>query len=460
MKKHTKDKDKRKKKTADAPKTNVPEAPVRDGAPEGAADNAPENAPENAADAGGQGKKVIDPKVLEERRKKKRRRRIILGIVIAALLIAGAVVLLIHFKVFDKLKKKDPDRPLTATVKRVEYTPKGSYQMTAAGNVLIVCDENGITGIDRDGKWKWNSSLSVRDPAITAREGSILITDQGDRSVWAFGPDGFLWRYIAGNTLISAYYSNSGKELMVLSEEDEFESSLTLLSIDGDKLIERFTRKFGTYHMLAAAETSDRSQLAVSGVYYTGGTGGILSGVTVFLRVSDGEVYSSLLTDNNVYLQLNYLKDGTLFAANSDSLRLLRKQPAVSGKDDCDKELWSRAGGRTMIADTAAFGNDLCAVVYCDDNTSGTGGLSDFVLYDRDGKEKARTEIRGRVLGMETCGDKAALFTDNSVFLLTRSGTVVATSQFVEKVSGIAFLGTGSLAVNTASGMFIVDFTG
>ncbi|MBP5729613.1 MAG: hypothetical protein J6X19_00270, partial [Clostridia bacterium] len=228
----------------------------------------------------------------------------------------------------------DPDRPLTASVKRVEYIPKGSYQMTAAGDALIVHDENGITGIDREGKWKWNSSLSARNPAITAREGSILITDQGDRSVWAFGPDGFLWRYIADQPLISAYYSDSGSELMVLCEQDEFESSLTLLSIDGDKLTERFTRKFGTYHMLAAAETSDRSQLAVSGVYYSGG---VLSGAAVFLRVSDGEVYSSLLTDNSLYLQLNYLDDGTLFASNSDSLRLMRKMPAVSGKDDNDK---------------------------------------------------------------------------------------------------------------------------
>ena len=457
MKKFTKDKDKRKKGNVDAPaEATAAEAPAENAAPvpaENAAVDPSDSAPE-------QGKKVIDPKVLEARRRKKRRRRIVLGLIIAAVVIAAAVFLLIRFKVFDKFKKKDPDRQLTAAVKTVDYTPKGSYEMTAADGVLIVCDENGITGIDREGKWKWNSSLSVRSPAITARGDSVLITDQGDRSVWAFGSEGFIWRYIADYPLIAAYYSDSGKELMALCEQDEFESSLTLLGIDGDKLTERFTRKFGTYHMLAAAETPDRSQLAASGVYYTGGTGGILSGATVFLRVSDGEVYSSLLTDNNVYLQLNYLNDGTLFAANSDSLRLLRKLPAVSGKDDCDRELWSRAGGRTMIADTSAFGSDLCAVVYCDDNTSGTGGMSAFVLYDRNGKDKARTDIRGRVFGMETCGDKAALFTDNSVFLLTRSGTVVGTSQFVEKVSGIAFLNSGSLAVNTVSGMFIVDFTG
>ena len=460
MKKHTKDKE-LKRSNADAAEANVPAAPADGSAPEAAQNGAGETAPGSDNESGsGQSKRVIDPKVLEAHRKKKRRRKVILGVIIALILIAATVFLLIHFKVFDRFRKKDPDRQLTANVKRVDYTPKGSYLMTAAGDVLIVCDENGITGIDRDGKWKWNSSLSVRSPAITAREGSVLITDQGDRSVWAFGPDGFLWRYIADQPLISAFYSDSGKELLVLCEQEEFESSLTLLSIDGDKLTERFTRKFGTYHMIAAAETSDRSQIAASGVYYTGGTGGVLSGAAVFLRVSDGEVYSSLLTDNNVYLQLNYLKDGTLFAANSDSLRLLRKLPAVSGADDRDKELWSRAGGRTMIADTAALGNDLCAVVYCDDNTSGAGGLSAFVLYDNNGKEKARTEIRGRVLGMETRGGKAALFTDNSVFLLTRSGTVVGTGQFVEKVSGIAFLGSSSLAVNTASGMFIVDFTG
>ena len=243
MKKFTKDKDKRKKGNVDAPaEVTAAEAPAENAAPvpaENAAVDPSDSAPE-------QGKKVIDPKVLEARRRKKRRRRIVLGLIIAAVVIAAAVFLLIRFKVFDKFKKKDPDRQLTAAVKSVDYTPKGSYEMTAADGVLIVCDENGITGIDREGKWKWNSSLSVRSPAITARGDSVLITDQGDRSVWAFGSEGFMWRYIADNPLIAAYYSDSGKELMVLCEQDEFESSLTLLGIDGDKLTERFTRKFGT----------------------------------------------------------------------------------------------------------------------------------------------------------------------------------------------------------------------
>ncbi|MBO4327347.1 MAG: hypothetical protein J5950_08750, partial [Clostridia bacterium] len=98
---------------------------------------------ENQGGSAGGGKKVVPPEVLEARRKRKKRRRIFFTVLLAVLLLALAIFLIIHFKLFSRLKKKDPDRMLTEHISAVEYTPKGNYILGSAGNSVIVFDENG-----------------------------------------------------------------------------------------------------------------------------------------------------------------------------------------------------------------------------------------------------------------------------------------------------------------------------
>ena len=399
--------------------------------------------------------RVIDPKVIEERIRQRRRRRIIFFAAVAAVIIV-AVLLALHFTgIFDRLGKRGDDGMLVSAAIRVEYTPKGTHRLGSSGDCLIISDGNGITGIDRDGKWKWNSTLSASNPAFSGHGDVLLVTDQSGKSIWAFDGSGFRWRYISEMPLICSFVSPSGSELAVVTEQENFESAVTFLNVKKDVHSERFTRRFGTYRMLAAAVSGDAAQLAASGVYYSGGS---LSGTTVFMRVSDGEVYSSILTDNSVYLQLRYLDDGTLFAANSDSLRLVRKLPKVSGGDDTDREIWSRNGARTMVVDTGVVGGDLCAVAMTEANSS-SGGVSSVVFYDRSGKETASLGITDSIIGMETRGNRAAVFSSDTVYLISRSGKLIGQHKLDSAISSIVFAGSGVLAADTADGIYLIEFT-
>jgi hypothetical protein len=405
--------------------------------------------------------RVIDKEILEKRRKQLVIRRRIIAAVVLLLLIVAAVILLWKLGIFKKLKKSDPDKVLTAELTQVEYTPRGSYIMGAVEGCIIICDDNGVTGIDPEGKWKWNSTLSAYNPVFSGDGRLILVTDQGGKSIWAFDGSGFLWRHISENALIcacapsvSSSGSGSSYDVITICEQEDFESSVTLLKQENGRLSEVFTRKFGKYRMIAAGEPSDGSQIAASGIYYEGGT---LSGCTVFMRASDGEAYSTILTDGAVYLQLRYLKDGTLFAANSDSLKLVRRIASVSGKGDTEKELWSRNGGRKMIVDTGVTSGNKCVAAFCDDNVSG-GGMSELRYYDRSGGSSGTTEIKGRIRGMEVSGEFVAVFTEDSVFLVNAGGNIIGSYKFETEPVDIAFMGSKTLAVNTAGGIYIVDF--
>ena len=401
--------------------------------------------------------KVIDDKVLAERRKKRKRRKVIGAAVIAAVLIILAAVLLKVFGVFEKLRPKDPNRTLKAEVIPVEYTPKGKYSVDAAGGCVIFFDDGGVTGIDAEGKWKWNSTCAAADPVLRGDGEVLLVVDHGGLSAWAFGSKGLLWRYISPDPLIGAFVSNGGKRLVTICEQDNFESSVTLLEAEGDKLTEKFTRRFGSYRMFTAACSGDDTQLAASGMYSE--SGGI-SGVTVFLRVSDGEAYASKITDGNIYMQLNYLSDGSLIAASSESLLLTRRLPAVSGRDDAEIELWSRMGARQMIIDTASVGGKSVAVAFADDNASESGAnSSEIAFYGSDGVRSASLKLSGAVSDLCSYGGTVCACAGRNIYLINASGVLIGTCEFENEVRSIAYLEDRTVACDTGNGVFIVKFS-
>ena len=475
MKQTTKEKKLKKKSTGSAGPEQKDTAAVSSGAAEAAgtsetpekaeaSGNKGEQLPDGTGGAGDAGKgRVIDRKVLEKRRKQRILRRRIAAVVIVILIIVAALIVLWKLGVF---KKKDPDKVLTPTVTRIEYTPRGEYIVSAVDGVVVICDENGATGIDAEGKWKWNSTLSASEPVFSPAGDLLLVTDKGGRSIWAFDGSGLKWRHITDTAIISAFLSGplagggsrSSKaepDLITVCEQEDFESAVILLSQNKGTLTEKFTRRFGKYHMLAAAEAPDRSQLAATGVYYEGGT---LTGCTVFMRTSDGEVYSTLLSDSEVYLQLRYLNDGTVFASNSDSLKLIRKLPSVSGSGDTEKVLWSRNGGRKLIVDTAVTGGNTCIAAFRDDNVSGSGGMSELKYFDRAGNVTKTVEIRGGIGDLEVYGGNVAVFTEDAVYLINAGGNIIGTCDFESRPLNVAFMDAKTLAVNTASGIDIVSF--
>ena len=404
-------------------------------------------------------KKVINRKKFEELKKQQlRRRRItytVLGVVGLVLILVLGYSLGIYEKLLDAMGVKR-DISVTPVLTQIEYEPRGEYVIGAVNDCIILCDENGVTGLDRDGVWKWNVHCTIENPLMHCGESFVLLSEYGGKCVWAFDGNGQRFRYDSELPIIGAFPGDSGESLIVLCKQSDFETSATYLNCNGGILSEVFTRKFGTYHMITAAQSVYPDFLALSGVYESGGE---MTGAVVFMRTRDGEVISTSVTEGQVYPVLEYLNKDTVFAVNSESLRLLRKVGTASSGKDVDKELWSARGGRLTIADAVCVDGQYCVVAFREENVQeSSSSVSSLVYYNGGGKEKHRVEVNGRIENVLALGNTVLAYTGRCVYMYNENGNYIGTQELSSEIRTVSYLDSRNVMVACQDGIYRISF--
>lgn len=404
-------------------------------------------------------KKVISRKKFEALKKQQlRRKRItctVLGVVVLALILVLGYSFGIYEKLLDAIGVKR-DISVTPVLTQIEYEPRGEYVVGAVDDCIILCDENGVTGLDRNGVWKWNVNCTIENPLMRCGASFVLLSEYGGKCVWAFDGNGQRFRYDSELPIIGAFSGDAGDSLMILCKQSEFETSATYLNCSGGTLSEVFTRKFGTYHMITAAQSVRPDFLALSGVYASGGE---MTGAIVFMRVRDGEVISTSVTEGQVYPVLHYLNQDTVFAVNSQSLRLLRKVGTASSGKDVDRELWSAGGGRLAIADGVCVAGRYCVVAFRDENTAeSTSAVSSLIYYNSDGKEKYRVEVNGRIERVLSLDNTVLAYTDRCVYMYNEKGNYIGTQELSSEIRMVSYLDSRTVMVACQDGLYRISF--
>lgn len=406
-----------------------------------------------------QKKKAVSRKFLEELRRRQLRRRRIMFTTLGTLVLLLILILCYSFGVYEKLLDAfgvERDISVEPSATEISYVPRGEYVLGAADGCVIVYDENGVTGLDRNGTWKWNVSCSVETPVMNCYGSFLLLSDYNGQTVWAFDGTGQRWRYDSEMPVVGAFASSSGDALMVLCSQEDFETSVTYLTCDGGMLTEVFTRKFGTYYMIAGDRSDNKEQMALSGVYSSGGE---LTGSVVFMRVRDGEVFSTEVTEGQAYPMLSYLNEEVVFAANAESLRLMRKSGTASQSSDQSKEIWSRNGGRTVIADAICVNGKYCVVAFRDENTQESSStVSSLVYYNSAGEKKKEIQVEGAVRGVLSSDQTVLVYTDRSVLMFSDDGGYIGTYTVQADIETVAYIDRRNVMVSCQSGMVMVSF--
>ena len=406
-------------------------------------------------------KKVVSRKKFEELRKQQLRRKrttyTVLGAIALLLILVLGYTFGIYEKLLDSLGVKR-DISVTPVLTTIEYAPRGEYVIGALKDCIILCDENGVTGLDRDGVWKWNIHCTIEHPLMRCEESFVLLSEYGGKCVWAFDEHGQRFRYDSQLPILGAFAGDSGETLIVLCKQSEFETSATYLNCNEGTLSEVFTRKFGTYHMIAGAQPVRPDFLALSGVYASGGE---MTGAVVFMRTRDGEVISTSVTEGQVYPILTYLNKDTVFAVNGESLRLLRKMGTASSDKDVDKELWAAGGGRIAIADATCVGSKYCVVAFRDANVEDSStSVSSLIYYNAAGKEKHRVEVSGRIEHVVSFGNTVLAYTDRCVYMYNDTGNYIGTQEFSSEIRTVSYLDSRNVMVSCQDGIYRVSFEG
>lgn len=386
--------------------------------------------------------------------KNKRKRNIRIAICAAAVLCVGCIIFyaLDGYPKVLKLLGIQQDVRVEPKATVIQYTPKGACLLEAVGDSVIIYDENGVTALNSAGEWKWNESCTFSAPAAVRCGEVLLLYDADGTNLYAFSGSGLLWKQVFTEGMIGVAAGSYQNQYAVLHNVPDYLSAATLLNmkksaaagnIEADKV---FVRKFGSHYMTSAAISPDGTQLAVSGFSAEGSS---ITGITAFLRMSDGELFTTEQYDGQIYPVAEYLGNETLFLCSSDSLRMIRRASTASTKQDVQEELWNRNGGSKAILGAAALNGRYLAVAYGDGNpdSGSLSTVSEVKYYTESGKVKLSFEIEGRISGIRSYRDTVAFYTERTVYLYNDQGQLIGTYTAPVQVERIAYISDRELLV-------------
>lgn len=403
-------------------------------------------------------RKQID--VNKARTQKKKRKALI---IVASLLLCVTLVFLVLLLTgklgqtisFLGLNKNIYVQGQAATI---DYQLKGKAITGSIKNTILIVDEGGLTALDEERKWKWHYPYEYENPLLITYNDMAILADLGGQDVYFFDEKGFINQLQFEEGIINVSYNQESKHLMVLHKEIGYKSCLTVYEgvKDGKAL---FTRKFASHYMISAAMSKDGTQVALSGFIEEAGKA---SAVISFLKVRDGEPYTSLIYEQKLLPYVGYLDNSVLFALSSDEIIRIVKETTASSKKDEDKILWERNNDSLGLVCANTYNRTYLITAFSEinDNYVSDKTFSIIRIFDSKGQEKLKFTIEGKAKGIETNKDSFIVFTDNNIFMYNIKGKLISDYNLISDLESVSYLNTRVLLVKGKHQMAILDMSG
>ena len=170
--------------------------------------------------------------------------------------------------------------------------------------------------------------------------------------------------------------------------------------------------------MLTGAISNNGKQMVLSGVF---SDGGVASGIISFIKMADGEIFSGEVTENNTYVKTFYASDDSVFAVNSDSVRVFYKEMSVSSGKDRENVLWNRNSKQDSVVNASLLNDKYILIAIGNENAD----KSTVKAFDTSGKESLNLEIEGNIIGMDSEGETFMVYTDSHAYLYNSKGLLI-----------------------------------
>ncbi len=398
--------------------------------------------------------KVIEEEVMKDKRtavKNNKRRYITMGI---AALVAVLLIILLLTGAYEKflgLFGIQSDVSVAPKITEVSASFSGDVHLTGNNETIMVYDEQGVTGYDTSGQWVWNESCSVSNPAIYNCDEYVAIADIGGTAIYSFNENGAFWKHGTSEPIVSIFCKDN--YVGIIHEKNEYLSALTMYKYNDktNSLDEVFERKFASHYMIAGAISSDCKQIAISGIYSEGSK---VYGIVSFIKMSDGEIFSNEVVEENVYIKLEYIDEDTVFASGSDSACVINKTLSVSSENDSFKEFWDRNNSVEYIVDSTVTSDELFVSAIVSDNLE----KSLIKGYNKEGKESLNIEINGNIIGIDSMGENFMVYTKSHVNLYNSKGQLIASQEAGYEILGAVCYAERYVVIYTKEKMLSVSF--
>ncbi|MBE7065345.1 MAG: hypothetical protein E7384_06000 [Ruminococcaceae bacterium] len=385
----------------------------------------------------------------------KEKNKKLIGLAVLALTVILVVVLFfvtgIYKNVFEFLGF-DVKREYKADGIAVEFTPHGNYKISGADDTIVIFDENGVTGYDNGGSWKWHNDAKFIDPVLQSYDDFVLIHDPESKIVSAFNSAGIMWSKTFDNKIRNAVAHDGTGFVSIITDSEEYNSEVYIIDYKNN-LKDIFSGKFVDEFVVNVSVSPDCSQFALSGFYPEGEK---TAGVIMFLRMNDGEVFSTEVSDG-IYPYAEYLDGDTLIAANSDSLIAVTKTASVDTKKDKITKLWTRESNSDVLLDLDVLINEgFCVAFGSSDETSGKSMVK---YFNEDCKLSESRSFSERVDFVKAGRDSFLLSSDYSVYFMSKSFSQKSTYGSMSDIEIADFINGEKVLVQMQSRLMIVSFT-
>ncbi|MBQ8828276.1 MAG: hypothetical protein IJZ90_03975, partial [Clostridia bacterium] len=254
------------------------------------------------------------------------------------------------------------------------------------------------------------------------------------------------------NTVRGAVAHRGTDFISVICDSEDYNTELTIVDYSEDSK-DIFQGKFVDEYIITSAISPDRTQFALSGMYYEGDK---TVGVIMFFRMSDGEIYSTEVFDG-IYPYIEYSDSSTLIAANSDSLKALVKKPTIETKSDSVKDIWNRNSSADILLNIDVISDvGICAAF---GNSDITSELSSVTFYGPDGNSEKKYEYKERICVIRSNEKEFAVCSGNAVRLFGSNFNMKGEYTSLSDAIQADFLNANKLLIQMESRIMLVEFT-
>lgn len=355
--------------------------------------------------------------------------------IILAILIVATLALLYVNIVHSAYKKK-----LNLNSASIMSLEDSGYSFAKSGGNIIVCGQEGLTAVNKNGETVWKYSSQTNEPLMSAEGAFVLYTDLSGNKAELIS-DGKLINTFEPYEIITAKLNKSGYTALAAKERG-YKSQVIVFSPKGDRV---FAWHSTRYYIVDAIVSYDNKSLFVSALDFDDVNGSICK-----------LLYFSFASDEPTVLPSG---DDNLISA------LVGTSQSVLAIGDNALYSYGRNGRTNFSIDYAgrslqeySVSDGIIALGLTKTSIEGSLGGSVVETYSENGSHKGSYNTEYEIKFLDVDGKKVLVNAPDGAYILSDTGRLYGTLSFENEVrDGLIFSGGKKLLLVNGSGVNVYD---
>lgn len=315
------------------------------------------------------------------------------------------------------------------------------YSFSKADGNIVVCGQEGLTAINRNGEVVWKYNYYANNPIISAAGSYVMYADLGGRECHTVSNGNLVSSYESPYEIITAKVNDSGY-YAVAAKERGYKSQVIVFDKGGNQI---YAWHSAAYYVLDVAVSSDNKSMFVAVLNTDGGENSISrvlyfafdSEEPVVLETGENNLISSV---SNVQGNVAAIGDFGLYEFDKNGKKVF----------SLDYE------GRTL--QEYAINGSIIALGLTKGSIEGYYGGSVVEIYNIRGSLRGKYEIDDQIEFLDADGGKILVNSPDGAYILSDTGHVYGNLTFENNVrEGLVFDGGKKLLLVNGSNVNVYD---